>query len=105
MLFLVLNIRKSRFSSFVIISEVNIITGVGVFLFTSTTQIYKMTYLRLWLKINMARHLTLGVQLFSEALCSLIVSEPTYVEYNCVSTRKTLDAKKVDEATGDFIGK
>jgi hypothetical protein len=64
-----------------------------------------MTYLRLWLKINMARHLTLGIQLFSDALCSLIVSEPAYVEYNCVCTRKKLDDNKTKEATGDLIGK
>jgi len=64
-----------------------------------------MTYLRLWLKINKARHLTLAVLLFSDALCSSTVSEPANVEYNCVSIRKTIDANKMNEATGDFIGK
>ena len=93
MFIFVLNTENLYFPPFVRISEVNIITGMGVFLFTSNTQIYKMTYLWLWLKINMARHLTLRVQLFSNALCSLIVSEPAYVEYNCVSTRKTLRRK------------
>jgi hypothetical protein len=65
------------FPLFVRVSEVNIITGV---LFTSTKQFYKMTYLRLRVKINMARHHMPDVQFFSDALCSLILSEPAYVE-------------------------
>ena len=45
MFIFVLNTENLYFPPFVRISEVNIITGMGVFLFTSNTQIYKMTYL------------------------------------------------------------
>jgi hypothetical protein len=69
-----------------------------VCLFTSATQIYKMSYLRLWLKINMARHLTLGVQFFSYTLCSLLYLNWRMLN-KIVFLHGKIDANKMDKTT------